>query len=55
MKFFVILKNTGSFGEAAFAAKTGMKMRRSGHYGGWITKELIDKLEEGGFFYKVVY
>jgi hypothetical protein len=55
MKFFVILKNTGSFGEAAFAAKTSMKMRKSGAYGGWITKEDIDVLDKGGFYYKVVY
>jgi hypothetical protein len=55
MKFFVVIKNTGEWAISAFAAKHGMTMRRSGCFGGWITREAINELEKSDMQYSIEY
>lgn len=55
MKFFTIMYNDESWNTSAMALNLGMKLRRSGHYGGWLTREELDKLEKGGFRYTIKY
>lgn len=54
MKFFIVMFN-GGFNEAACAARLGLQLRKSGHFGGWVTREQIDELDKGNFRYVVKY
>lgn len=55
MKFYIVIKNTGEWAIAAFAAKHGLTMRKSGCFGGWVTRDVLNELEQSDFCYSIEY
>lgn len=49
---FILLYND-SWSVAAVAEKLGLRLRKSGHYGGWVTMNQWEELTDGGYHVRV--
>ena len=56
MKFLVVIDNRfGEFSVAVFAAANGLHLNKLGNYSGWVDKETLERIEQSGYTYKVLY